>query len=54
MRTHAVPQTIHEELVSKENTLKCEKCGQILVHLDHIDLNQNYEMLNHILENIGV
>ncbi|HFN3419246.1 iron-binding protein [Campylobacter jejuni] len=54
LRTHAVPQTIHEELVSKENTLKCEKCGQILVHLDHIDLNQNYEMLNHILENIGV
>ncbi|EOH9591002.1 hemerythrin family protein [Campylobacter jejuni] len=52
--THAVPQTIHEELVSKENTLKCEKCGQILVHLDHIDLNQNYKMLNHILENIGV
>lgn len=43
LRTHAVPQTIHEELVSKENTLKCEKCGQILVHLDHIDLNQNYE-----------
>ncbi|EDO9954826.1 iron-binding protein [Campylobacter jejuni] len=54
LRTHAVPQTIHEELVSKENTLKCEKCGQILVHVDHIDLNQNYEMLNHILENIGL
>ncbi|ALW39591.1 hemerythrin domain-containing protein [Campylobacter jejuni] len=54
LRTHAVPQTIHEELVSKENTLKCEKCGQILVYLDHINLNQNYEMLNHILENIGV
>ncbi|HEC1874675.1 TPA: hemerythrin domain-containing protein [Campylobacter jejuni] len=51
---HKVPQTIHEELVSKENTLKCEKCGQILVHLDHIDLNQNYEMLNHTLENIRV
>ncbi|EJJ4821649.1 TPA: hemerythrin family protein [Campylobacter jejuni] len=54
LRTHAVPQTIHEELVSKENTLKCEKCGQILVHVDHIDLNQSYEMLNHILENIGL
>lgn len=54
LRTHAVPQTIHEELVSKENTLKCEKCGQILVYVDHIDLNQNYEMLNHILENIGL
>ncbi len=28
LRIHAVPQTIHQELVSKENTLKCEKCGQ--------------------------
>ncbi|HEF5437063.1 TPA: hemerythrin domain-containing protein [Campylobacter jejuni] len=54
LRTHAVPQTIHEELVSKENTLKCEKCGQILVHLDYVDLNQDYEILNHTLENIGV
>lgn len=54
LRTHAIPQTIHEELVSKENTLKCEKCGQILVHLDYVDLNQDYEILNHTLENIGV
>ncbi|EGM2780152.1 iron-binding protein [Campylobacter jejuni] len=54
LRTHAVPQTIHEELVSKENTLKCEKCGQILVHLYYVDLNQDYEILNHTLENIGV
>ncbi|WP_144689196.1 hemerythrin family protein [Campylobacter jejuni] len=54
LRIHTVPQTIHQELVSKENTLKCEKCGQILVHLDHFDLNQNYEKLNHILESIGV
>ncbi|HBD2749673.1 TPA: hemerythrin domain-containing protein, partial [Campylobacter jejuni] len=54
LRTHAVPQTIHEELVSKENTLKCEKCGQILVHLDYVDLKQDYEILNHTLENIGV
>lgn len=42
LRIHAVPQTIHQELVSKENTLKCEKCGQILVHLDYFDLNQNF------------
>ncbi|MFY4726626.1 hemerythrin family protein [Campylobacter jejuni] len=54
LRTHAVPQTIHEELVSKENTLKCEKCGQILVHLDYVDLNQDYEILNHTLENMRV
>lgn len=50
LRIHAVPQTIHQELVSKENTLKCEKCGQILVHLDYFDLNQNYEKLNAIFE----
>ncbi|EOX5779202.1 hemerythrin family protein [Campylobacter jejuni] len=47
---HAVPQTIHQELVSKENTLKCEKCGQILVHLDYFDLNQNFEKFNAIFE----
>ncbi|EHH2236103.1 iron-binding protein, partial [Campylobacter coli] len=50
LRIHAVPQTIHQELVSKENTLKCEKCGQILVHLDYFDLNQNFEKFNAIFE----
>lgn len=49
---HTVPQTIHEELVSKENDLKCSKCGQILVHLDNFDLNQNSKELNCIFENI--
>ncbi|MCW1535059.1 iron-binding protein, partial [Campylobacter jejuni] len=34
----------------KENTLKCEKCGQILVHLDYFDLNQNFEKFNAIFE----
>lgn len=52
MRIHAVPQTIHQELVSKENTLKCEKCGQILVHLDYFDLNQNFEKFNAIFEDV--
>lgn len=51
LRIHAVPQTIHQELVSKENALKCGKCEQILVHLDHFDLNQNFEKLNAIFEN---
>ncbi|MCW1540262.1 iron-binding protein, partial [Campylobacter jejuni] len=41
---------IHQELVSKENTLKCEKCGQILVHLDYFDLNQNFEKFNATFE----
>ncbi|EAH6736475.1 hemerythrin family protein [Campylobacter jejuni] len=50
LRIHAVPQTIHQELVSKENTLKCEKCGQILVHLDYFDLNQNFEKFNATFE----
>ncbi|ELG2346976.1 hemerythrin family protein [Campylobacter jejuni] len=50
LRIHAVPQTIHQELVSKENTLKCEKCEQILVHLDYFDLNQNFEKFNAIFE----
>ncbi|HDZ5066029.1 TPA: bacteriohemerythrin [Campylobacter jejuni] len=49
---HAVPQTIHQELTSKENALKCEKCGQILAHLDHFDLNQNFEKLNAIFEDV--
>ncbi|ENV8235952.1 bacteriohemerythrin [Campylobacter jejuni] len=52
LHTHAVPQTIHEELVNKENTLKCEKCGQNLVHLDHSDLNQSFEKLNANFEDI--
>ncbi|EPU8501642.1 hemerythrin domain-containing protein [Campylobacter coli] len=52
LRIHAVPQTIHQELVSKENTLKCEKCGQILVHLDYFDLNQNFEKFNAIFEDV--
>ncbi|MFQ6342855.1 hemerythrin family protein [Campylobacter sp. VTCC 70190] len=47
---HAVPQTLHQELASKENALKCEKCGQILTHLDNFDLNQNFEKLKGIFE----
>ncbi|EGT1052307.1 bacteriohemerythrin [Campylobacter jejuni] len=43
-------KSIKQELVSKENTLKCEKCGQILVHLDYFDLNQNFEKFNAIFE----
>lgn len=32
------------------DTLKCEKCEQILVHLDYFDLNQNFEKFNAIFE----
>lgn len=46
LHIHAVPQTIHEELTAKETTLKCEKCGEILVHLGDFDLEQNFEQLN--------
>lgn len=48
--SHEVPETIHQELTSKENVLKCEKCNQILVHLDGFDLDQNYKQLNHVFE----
>ncbi|EAI3229236.1 iron-binding protein [Campylobacter coli] len=50
--SHEVPQTIHQELAHKENALKCEKCNQILVHLDDYNLDQNYESLNYTFEKI--
>ncbi|EAL5963152.1 iron-binding protein, partial [Campylobacter jejuni] len=49
---HTVPEIIHQELINKENDLKCSKCGQILVYLDSFDLEQNFEKLNHIFEDI--
>ncbi|WP_050553690.1 hemerythrin domain-containing protein [Campylobacter jejuni] len=42
---HEVPQTIHEELVSNENSIKCHQCNQNLTHLDQFDHEQNYETL---------
>ncbi len=50
---HKVPQTIHDELISKESILKCEKCNQILVYLENFDLKQNFKDLNQMFENIG-
>ncbi|EAJ9404171.1 iron-binding protein [Campylobacter jejuni] len=50
LRIHAVPETIHQELISEENALKCEKCSQILTHLDDFDLNQDFEKLNYIFK----
>ena len=29
-----------------KSCLKCEKCGEILVHLGDFDLEQNFEQLN--------
>lgn len=52
LHSHEVPQTIHQELTYKENALKCEKCNQILVHLDDCNLDQNYKQLNHIFGKI--
>ncbi|EKT0454743.1 hemerythrin domain-containing protein [Campylobacter jejuni] len=50
--THAVPETIHQELENKGSTLKCEKCNQILVHLEDFDLNQKFEELDSTLQSI--
>ncbi|EAJ7142412.1 iron-binding protein [Campylobacter jejuni] len=54
LNIHKVPQSIHEELVSQESVLKCEKCDQILVHLTKFDLNENFETLNDKFEAMEV
>ncbi|MBZ7944832.1 hemerythrin domain-containing protein [Campylobacter sp. RM10532] len=52
LRIHKVPETIHQELVSRENILRCETCEQILIHLDKFDPKENFEILNQKFESI--
>ncbi len=54
LKIHKVPQSIHEELVSKEISLKCDTCDQIINPLnEEFNDKLSYTQIREKYQNIG-